>query len=197
MTSDQDLIKQIQQADEAAYERLLQRYEDALRRHLLRLVHEPAAADDLLQETSLRVWTRAEQWQGRGTVKGWLFRIAKNLALNYLEAVRRRRQQSLAVPVEEEDEEEFETPAWMIDEAALGADVLLEQAERRALLQGVVEGLPEEKRQVLHMVYDDEMELHEVAEELDIPLGTIKSRLYYARQHVARQWREIAREWEE
>ena len=111
--------------------------------------------------------------------------------------MRRRRQQPLALPVEEEDEEEFETPAWMIDAAALGADVLLEQAECRALLQGVVEGLPEEKRQVLHMVYDDEMELHEVAEELDIPLGTIKSRLYYARQYVARQWREIAREWEE
>ena len=67
------------------------------------------------------------------------------------------------------------------DEAALGADVLLEQAERRQLLQKVVEQLPEDKRAVFQMAYESDMGLREIAEELDIPVGTIKSRLYYAR----------------
>ena len=157
----------------------------------------PAPAADLLQESLLRAWTRAGQWSGRGSVKAWLFRIGTNLALNYLDEGRRHRRVPLETPVESDEDDEPHTPEWMIDEAALGADVLLEQAERRQLLQGAVAALPQDKREVFDLVYTVGMDIHQVAETLDIPHGTVKSRLFYARRKIASQWRLIAREWEE
>ena len=194
MTNDRALMRHIQQGDADACDQLYERYEAGLRWHVNNLVCDEAVADDLLQETFLRLWTRAGQWRG-GSVKAWIYQIARNLALTHLDTLRRRRLQPLVIPDDEDDE--AEVPAWLIDRAALGADVLLEQSERRELLQGVVANLPEEKREVFDMVYKDEMELREIAKELDIPVGTVKSRAYYARREIAKQWTDIAREWED
>src|SRR5687767_6259630 len=82
--------------DESAFETLAGRYREPLRRHIASIVRaDPLAADDLLQEVLLRVWTRADTWDGRGAVKAWLFRIATNLALNPLRTLRRRHERSL------------------------------------------------------------------------------------------------------
>ncbi|NKB66156.1 MAG: sigma-70 family RNA polymerase sigma factor [Candidatus Latescibacteria bacterium] len=197
MTNDRDLIERICRGDETAYELLHDRYAGPLRRHLERMVHDPAPAADLLQETLLRVWTRADQWSGRGALKAWLFRIATNLALNFLDERRRHRRIPLEKPVEADEDDQPQTPEWMIDRAALGADTLLENSERRHLLQEAVAALPQEKREVFDMVYVAGMDIHQVAEVLEIPNGTVKSRLFYARRKVADQWRLIAREWEE
>ncbi len=196
MPADRDLIVQIQDGDEEACEILYKRYEEGLRRYLLRLVHEKAAAEDLLQETFLRLWTRAHQWKDTGTVKAWLYGIARNLAFNHLDKVRRRRQEPLENLVVE-DEEGFEEPGWMADKNAPGADTLLEQAEQQVLLRGVIEALPQSKREVFFMVYEGDMEIREIARELGLPEGTIKSRLFYARKHIAAAWQELQSEWEE
>ena len=90
--SDQDLMRRVQERDAGAFETLFSRYREPLRRHRARTVRDDAAADDLAQELFLRVWTRAEQWDGRGAFKAWLFRIAANIALNHLRSVRRREQ---------------------------------------------------------------------------------------------------------
>ena len=199
MPVDRDLIEKIREGDQDACEILCARHEEGLRRYLLRLVHDPAAAEDLLQETFLRLWTRAAQWRGKGAVKSWLFSIARNLAFNHLDSVRRRRQQPLEPPVEpaEEDDEGNPSPAWMADRRTPGADVLLEQAEEHQLLRDAIDTLPQSKRQVFYMVYDGDMEIHEVARELDLPAGTVKSRLFYARKHIAEAWRRLQNEWED
>lgn len=194
MTNDRDLLLKVQQGDGDACDQLYKRYEDGLRWQVKNLVRNEAVADDLLQETFLRLSTRADQWNG-GSVKAWLYQIVRNLALTHLDTLRRRRQQPLVIPDDEDDE--AEVPAWMIDRAALGADAIFEQHERRDLLRGVVANLPKEKREVFDMMYNDEMELREIAKELDIPVGTVKSRAYYARREVAKQWTEIARKWED
>jgi RNA polymerase sigma-70 factor (ECF subfamily) len=90
--SDRDLIKRIGQRDTSAFETLFDRYEEMMHRHLVRFVRHDAPAQDLVQEVFLRVWTRGEQWDGRGTFKAWLYRVATNLALNHLRTVRRRRE---------------------------------------------------------------------------------------------------------
>ena len=195
--SDNQLLEQLQQGDEDAYEALHGRYADRLRGYLLRLVHDPAAADDLLQETFLRLWTRAAQWSGAGAVKSWLFSIARNLAFNHLDSQRRRRQQPLETPVDDGTDEEFTSPGWLADRDALAADVQLEQAEQCQLLRDTIDTLPESKRQVFYMVHDGDMEIHEIATELDLPEGTVKSRLFYARKQIAEAWRQLQSEWED
>lgn len=190
--SDEDLIRRIVERDAAAFEVLYVRHEEGLRRHIARVVRDENAANDLLQEAFLRVWTRAGQWTQKGGVRPWLFRIGTNLALNHLRSVRRRKEQPLGVPVEpgEEAEETF-VPGWMVDASSLGPDGLLDQVERSRLLWRLVDELPESKREVMRLVYDAGMEIQEAAEALDIPEGTVKSRLYHARKQLARQWEEI------
>lgn len=174
-----------------AFETLFDRYEEMLRRHLARIVRDDAATQDLLQETFLRVWTRAEQWDGRGTFKAWLYRIATNLAFNHLRSVRRRREQPLSVPNEWDDEEEYAIPAWLIDALAPDPDAALESGEQRERLRRLVERLPEEKREVFHLVHEMEMSMRDAADELGIPEGTVKSRLYYAKRRLAREWQDL------
>ena len=199
MPSDRDLIGRILERDAHAFETLFERYRETVRRHLVRIVRNDTAAQDLVQEIFLRVWTHAEQWNGRGAFKAWLYRIATNLALNYLRSVRRRREHPLNVPTDwDEAEEESPVPAWMIDASALGPDAALELAERRQRIRRLIGRLPEEKREVFHLVHEMEMSMRDAADELGIPEGTVKSRLYYAKRRLAREWRDLEgeTEWE-
>ena len=82
MASDEYLMRRVQERDARAFEELLQRHAPRLRRRLAGMVRDEAAAEDLLQEASLRLWTRADQWRGEGSAKGWLLRTATNLALS-------------------------------------------------------------------------------------------------------------------
>ncbi len=196
--SDQELIALICDQDADAFETLSLRYRELIYRHVLHTVHDNDAAEDVVQEIFLRIWTYAEQWNGRGAFKAWLFRIATNLALNHLRTLKRRRQQPLellANSIDEEDESCI--PAWMVDTAYPVPERALEQTEQSELLQRLVNALPEEKRAVFRMVHGAEMETRQVAEALGIPEGTVKSRLHYANRRLAREWRDLAKEWEE
>jgi RNA polymerase sigma-70 factor (ECF subfamily) len=190
---DAELIQQIQDGDAGAFDELFARYHDAVRRRLRRIVRQRAIADDLAQETFLRVWTRAEQWHAQGSFRGWLFRIATNLALNHLRSVRRRRQRPLDVPQDlgDTDEEEHVAPAWMIDASTLGPDVIAQLAEEEALMRRLVERLPEDKREVFRLAHEAEMPVREIAEGLGLPEGTVKSRLHYARKRLTQQWDDL------
>jgi RNA polymerase sigma-70 factor (ECF subfamily) len=146
----------------------------------------------------MRVWMRAGQWDGRGTFRAWLYRIATNLALNHLRTVRRRREQPLVIEDSwDEEDEDARIPAWVFDEAALGAQIapgphdVLERAERLIAMRQLVDDLPETKREVFHLVHELEMSLRDAADELGIPEGTAKSRLHYARKRLAREWQAL------
>jgi RNA polymerase sigma-70 factor (ECF subfamily) len=91
----------------------------------------------------------------------------------------------------DEDEAGNFVPAWLIDASALGPDASLELAEQRGLFRRLVETLPKEKREVFRLVHEMEMSMRDVADELGIPEGTVKSRLYYAKKHLAREWQGL------
>jgi len=198
--TDRDLAAGLVAGDERAFEQLYADYGEGIRRHISRMVRS-GAAQDLAQEAFLRAWQRAEQWDGRGTFKAWLYRIATNLALNHLRTVRRRREQPLCSSghsggAQEADGEE-DAPGWMYDDGALGPDVAVERSERLAQVQQLVDGLSDSKRELFRLVNEYEMSIRDAAEELGIPEGTAKSRLYYARKQLAQQWQALESTWEE
>ena len=188
--TDDTLTRHIQAQQAWAFDLLFERHAGAIRRHLLHIVRDEHAAEDLLQEVFLRVWTHADQWNGQGAFKGWLFRIATNTALNHLRSLRRRPQQPLEVPENIDGEDNPDTPAWLVDNVSLGPDQALEASEQSSRLQQIIRDLPEDKREVFRLVHQMEMSLREAADELGIPEGTAKSRLHYARERLSRQWQE-------
>ena len=92
-TSDADLMVGVQRREAAAFDELVRRHDRTLRLHLRRYVG-PEDANDLRQEVLMRLWYKADQWQGRGSPLAWLLQIATNLALNHL------RGQRATVPLE-------------------------------------------------------------------------------------------------
>ncbi len=191
MSSDRALVERALAGDGAAFEALLERYRAPIRRHLLRYTHDDVAAQDLLQETFLRVWTRGDQWDARGTFRAWLYRVATNLALNHLRTVRRRRETSLEMESDVETEEADLVPAWIVDDTSLGPQAALEQAEERQQVRRLVAALPDEKRAVFRLVHEMELTIHDTAAQLEIPEGTVKSRLHYARKQLADDWQAL------
>lgn len=194
--TDAELLQEVQNHDSEAFEILYERYASALKRHVQSIVHQEDAAADLVQEALICVWQRAEQWNGSGSVRAWLYRIATNLALNYLRSCRRRPQQPLEPPVEylvsddASDDWETRVPSRLVDSASLRPDVAVERAEEKQQFWSFVDDLPGDKSEVFRMVYESEMDLRSVAAALKIPEGTVKSRLYHSKRKLAVRWGE-------
>jgi RNA polymerase sigma-70 factor, ECF subfamily len=194
--TDAELVTQLVAAEaEAAFEILFERHAPAIRAHILSIVRSPEAAEDALQEVFLRVWQRAEQWNGQGPFRAWLYRIATNQAFNYLRGQQRHPELPICLPDEGcwdewSDEEETLAPGWLVDQSALGPPDALEASERSARLRRMIAGLPQDKREVLRLVHEQELSIRETAGRLGIPEGTVKSRLHYAQKKLSQQWQD-------
>jgi RNA polymerase sigma-70 factor (ECF subfamily) len=144
---------------------LVGRYQHRLYRYLLRLVHDSAAAEDLFQQTWLRVVQNIRRYDPRRSFEAWLFSVAHNLAIDHL---RRRQPESLDEPAASREEV-----------AAADPDALerLLARERAGLLEAAVAELPAVYREALTLRFEEDMKLEEMAEVIHAPLSTVKSRL--------------------
>jgi RNA polymerase sigma-70 factor (ECF subfamily) len=192
-TPDCELMRRVQQGDAHAFEDFARRHDRALSLHLRRYVG-PDDASDLRQEVMLRVWERAHQWEGRGSPLAWMLRIATNLALNHLRA--RRETAPLGGPADDEGEAtgEFGDMA-QFSRSELGSCPRtshdeFEHWEAASRLTELMGEMPEDKRAVLSMARLQSLRLQQIADQLEVPLGTVKSRLHAATQWLAERWEE-------
>ncbi len=192
-----DIMRRIVAREAKALEDLMASYGTLLQHHLQRLLRDAAAAEDVAQEVFLRVWDRAEQWRGQGALQAWLLRIATNLALNHLRTIRRRREQPLEAQSASGDIDSPAVPHGIVDHTATPPETTLERVEQHRLLRRWIDALLDEKRTVFHLVHETGMDIQTVAETLNIPAGTVKSRLHYTMKTLIKQWRDIAPDWEE
>lgn len=162
-------VAQLRRGDLEALDALLARYQNRLYRYLLRLVREPAAAEDLFQQTWLRVAQQIHRYDQRHVFDAWLFTLARNLAIDHL---RRNRPESLDEPLPSGG-----TPADHLLAAGPDAFDAAFAAERRGLLAAALGELPVAYREVLTLRFEEEMKLEEIAEVLASPLSTVKSQL--------------------
>jgi len=152
--------------------RLVERYQHRLYRYLLRLVSRPSAAEDLFQQTWVRVMERIHYYDPKRSFEGWLFAVAHNLAIDHL---RRRQPQSLDEPLRS-----GETQSDLTKSGSPGALELLLSRERAGIVLEAVSELPLAFREVITLRFEEEMKLEEIAEVLDMPMGTVKTRLHRA-----------------
>jgi RNA polymerase sigma-70 factor, ECF subfamily len=165
-------VSQLLRGDLDALSPLIARYQNRLYRYLLRLVRQPAEAEDLFQQTWLRVAEKILSYDPSRNFDAWLFTLARNLAFDHL---RRIRSQNLAQPVGKESEGDG-VVSQLVSSDAGPFDQLLAQ-ERATRLSGAIENLPVTYREVLSLRFEEEMKLEEIAIVLSAPLSTVKSRL--------------------
>jgi RNA polymerase sigma-70 factor (ECF subfamily) len=182
---DCELMRRVQQGDAHAFEELARRHDRTLGLHLRRYVG-PDDASDLRQEVLLRVWERSHQWEGRGSPLAWMLRIATNLALNHLRA--HRDTVSLEAPADVEGELTEATRAAEASQTVTRDE--FDHWEAASRLTELLDEMPEDKRAVLSMARLESLKLQQIADRLEVPLGTVKSRLHSATQWLAERWEE-------
>jgi RNA polymerase sigma-70 factor (ECF subfamily) len=166
----------VQRGDGDAFASLLARYQNRLYRYLLRWVREPATAEDLFQQTWMRVIENIHRFHPSRNFDAWLFAVSRNIVIDYL---RRRRPASLEEPVGDD--------LPLSERLSANTPGALEQvlrSERVELVQKVLESQPPVYREILSLRFEEEMKLEEIAEVLSIPLGTVKSRLTRALERL-------------
>jgi RNA polymerase sigma-70 factor (ECF subfamily) len=166
--------------DGAGFEALMRRHHGALARMLRAIVRNPEDAEDLLQETFLRAYRYLHRFDRSRPFAPWLMCIGANLARNHLRRLRVRQEVPLEDGGGEEGEGMFEG-AWLAD-ARTAQD--LGHRELLARTREALELLPEDQRAVLEMRLLGEMSYKEIAAALDLPIGTVMSRLSRARSRI-------------
>jgi RNA polymerase sigma-70 factor, ECF subfamily len=165
-------VAQVRRGNLDALSQLMARYQNRLFRYLLRLVRDPAEAEDLFQQTWLRVAEKIESFDPRRNFDAWLFTVARNLALDHL---RRIRPQSLDEPAGTEPGSETGVDR-LLSREMLPLDRILE-IERSGQLASALQELPVSYREVISLRFEEEMKIEEIAQVLAAPLSTVKSRL--------------------
>jgi RNA polymerase sigma-70 factor, ECF subfamily len=175
--SDEQLLAQFAAGDRKALDELFRRYRTAAYRVAFRLLGNEADALDAVQEGFVKALTHLDGFQGRSSFKTWLLRVVSNAALDLGRQRGRRETQSLESATAGET-----LPVQLTAEDVAAAG--LEQADLRALLDRALASLSEAQRQTFVLYADAGLSYREVADALGISIGTVMSRLFYARQRL-------------
>ncbi|MAX23660.1 MAG: RNA polymerase subunit sigma-70 [Phycisphaeraceae bacterium] len=192
--TDEHLIALYCEGDREAFAALLKRYRQELFAFLYRFLGSRAAAEDVFQDTFLQIHLRAERFETDRQLKPWLFTIAANKARDYLRRNKRHNNVSLDAP----------TPASpgsggsgsgatfvdLMQAQTVQPDESLSDQEKRDMVRQVIDNLPQHQREVLVLAYFHQLAYKDMAEALDVPLGTVKSRLHAAVANFAKQWKQ-------
>ena len=179
----EDSVSRLRQGDLGALNEVITRYQHRMYRFLLRLTQDPAIAEDLFQQTWLRVIEKIGRYDARRQFEPWLFSVARNLTIDYL---RQRRPDSLDVV------DEFgSAPVDRLTTSDQDPLEKLLEYERAGVLATALATLPLIHREMLALRFEEEMKLEDIAEIAGIPLSTVKSRLLRAlanlRERLSRQ----------
>ena len=178
--ADRDWLAAAGRGDRAAFERLYRHYEARVFRYVNMLVRDRALADELVCETMLAVWRAAAGFAQASRVSTWILGIARHKAMDALRRAGRQRQE---VPLEEAAE---------IPDGAESAIEGLSRGDEARALGAALARLSREHQEVLRLVFHEELPYEEIARLLAIPLNTVKTRVYHAKQQLKRHLGEAA-----
>ncbi len=169
--SDETLIKQIADGNKLAMRALFARHQLRVYRFALRIVRDSALADDVVSEAFVDAWQHAGRYEGRSTVSTWLLGIARHKALT----IANRR------PAESIDTE----AAMNVVDPANTPEAELGQKDTGSIIRRCLTALSPEHAEIIDLVYYQEKSIKEIADLLDIPENTVKTRMFYARKRLA------------
>jgi len=186
--TDEQLLGEHAGGRDGAYEILIGRYRNELLHFLIRFLGSRAAAEDVFQDTFLQIHLVADTFDTSRRFKPWLYTIAANKARDHHRKQKRRAAASLSAPIGRSGSNEVEFIDLLAGEDE-NPEVPISEAEQAQLVKKAVDELPVHYREILLLSYFQKMSYNQIADALDIPLGTVKSRLHSAVGCFAENWK--------
>jgi RNA polymerase sigma-70 factor, ECF subfamily len=188
LLSDEELVRAFaEDGDRASFELLVERYKNEIYNYLRRYLADDAMAEDAFQTTFIRVFQKSEQFDASRKFRPWLYGIATHQAIDLKRRSKRRSFQSLDVQTSSGDSRESTHAANIADHRQSTSDPL-EQAELRSRMVAAIEEVGEPGRSALELVYLQGLPYRDAAEILDVPVGTVKSRVHSAIRKLSAVW---------
>jgi RNA polymerase sigma-70 factor (ECF subfamily) len=178
-TSDLDLVKRVQAGDKKAFDVLVLKYQHKIVNLVSRYVHDPHTAQDVAQEAFIKAYKGLARFRGDSAFYTWLYRIAINTAKNYLVAQGRR---TPTTDVDAQEAEQFGGESALKEYASPERQLLSEEIEKTVF--DAIEALPDDLRTAITLRELEGMSYEEIAEAMDCPIGTVRSRIFRAREAI-------------
>ena len=176
---DQQLVERVQKGDNRAFDVLVLKYQHRIYSLVTRFIRDPDEVQDVVQEAFIKAYRALPGFRGESAFFTWLYRIAINTAKNYLVSRARR---PPGADVDVEDAEQLESGAALRDLAGPENQLMTEQL--RAVIDKAIRALPEDLRTALTLREFEGLSYEEIAEVMRCPVGTVRSRIFRAREAV-------------
>jgi len=183
---DNELVKRVQRGDDAAFDLLVRKYQHRIAALIGRYVNDWSECQDIAQETFIRAYRAIGNFRGDAQFYTWLHRIAVNTAKNHLMAMGRRPPGS---DIDVADAEQFDSGIRLRDTDTPEREMMRRQMEQTVLR--AVEGLPEELRVAITLREVDGLSYEEIAQRMDCPVGTVRSRIFRAREAIDQELKPL------
>ena len=184
---DQQLVERAQRGDKHAFELLVAKYQRKLGRLLSRFIRDPAEVEDVAQEAFIKAYRALPSFRGDSAFYTWLYRIGINTAKNYLVAMGRRA--PTTTEFDSEEAENFEDGDQLRDLNTPEAELMTRQIA--ATVNQTMEELPEELRTAITLREIEGMSYEDIANVMNCPIGTVRSRIFRARETIAERLRPL------
>ena len=183
---DRELVERVQSGDKRAFDLLVRKYQHKVVALISRYVHNYAECEDVAQEAFVRAWRAIGSFRGESAFYTWMYKIAVNTAKNHLVAMGRR------PPTDDIAVEDaiFVPGAAALHEGATPERELMRQEIERTVFS-TVEALPDELRTAITLREVDGLSYEEIAETMDCPIGTVRSRIFRAREAIDEKLRPL------
>ena len=185
-TPDQILVQRVQRGDQVAFELLVMKYQRRIFRLIMRFIRDPAQAEDVAQETFLRAYRAIPQFRGESQFYTWLYRIAVNTAKKAIAEGARE------VSLHEHPADGGETSGFDEHLSDLETpEAVLAGRQVVRTVNAAIDGLPEDLRTAIALREIEGMSYEDIARAMSCPVGTVRSRIFRAREAIARQLRPL------
>lgn len=185
--ADQVLVERVQQGDKQAFGLLVSKYQRKLVRLLSRLVRDPAEVEDVAQETFIKAYRALPGFRGDSAFYTWLYRIGINAAKNYLAAKGRRT--PTTSEFDSEEAEGFDDGDQLRDNNS--PERILMSKQIADTVNAAMDRLPDDLRNAISLREIDGMSYEEIALIMDCPIGTVRSRIFRAREAIAEKLKPL------
>jgi RNA polymerase sigma factor (sigma-70 family) len=181
-TEDSEIIALALAGDNRGYQRLMDKYHDAIFNFIFRMIREREQVEDLTQEAFIKAFASLGSFNDEYAFSTWLYKIATNNSIDY---IRKKKLQMFSIdkPIESRDSDfSFELP-----DDSYEADRELITGQRVAMLNEAIDQLPEKYRMVIRLRHVEERSYEEIAKQLKLPIGTVKAHIFRARELLYKQ----------